>query len=54
MCVDPEIPGAFAKGLKQILMQPENFHQELMKAKQKLNWEQEQKNLIELYKRIIS
>ncbi len=54
VCVDPEIPGAFVKGLKQILTQPENFHPELLIAKQKLNWEQEQKNLLELYKRIIS
>ncbi len=54
VCVDPEIPGAFAKGLKQILMQSDNFRTELMKAKQKFNWEQEQKNLLELYKRIIN
>ena len=54
VCVDPEIPGAFAKGLKQILSPSENFHPELMIAKQKLNWELEQKNLLDLYKQIIS
>ena len=54
VCVDPEIPGAFAKGLKQILAQPENFHLELVSAKQKLNWEQEQKNLLKLYNLIIT
>ncbi len=54
VCVNPEIPGAFAKGLKQILAQPENFHLELVSAKQKLNWEQEQKNLLKLYNLIIT
>lgn len=54
VCVNPEIPGAFAKGLKQILSKSENFHPELMIAKQKLNWKQEQKNLLDLYKRIIN
>ncbi len=54
VCVDPEIPGAFTKGLKQILAQPENFHSELVSAKQKLNWKQEQKNLLDLYNLIIT
>ena len=53
-CVDPDIPGAFAKGLKQVLLHPDNFHPELVKAKQKLNWEQEQKNLLKLYNLIIT
>lgn len=53
VCVDPDISGSFAKGLQQILLHPENFLPELINAKQKLNWEQEQKKLLELYKQII-
>ena len=54
VCVDPDISGSFAKGLQQILLHPENFLPELINAKQKLNWELEQKNLLDLYKQIIS
>ncbi len=53
ICVDPDIPGSYANGLKLILSQQENYLDFLQKAKKVLCWENEQIKLLELYQQIL-
>ena len=54
VCINPEVPGAFAHGLKEIFRREDDFKPALKTAKHLLCWEEEQKNLLQLYTEIIS
>lgn len=52
ICTDPDEPGAFLNGLRELTARQQEFRAGLQKAQKELNWEKEQKKLLELYRSI--
>lgn len=52
VCINPEQEGAYLRGLKQIMESYPTYADNLKKAKQVLNWEDEERKLLELYQTI--
>ncbi len=51
VCVDPDEQGAYLKGFNSILAKYDFYKNATMSAKSKLNWEQEEKVLVQFYQR---
>ena len=52
ICIDPEEQGAYLDGLRQIMRNYPSYADNLKKAKEVLNWEDEEQKLIALYQAI--
>ncbi|HAP00606.1 MAG TPA: hypothetical protein DCQ93_01660 [Bacteroidetes bacterium] len=52
VCVDADKPGAYYDGFLELEKRKEEFKNNVREAKKILNWEQEQKKLIELYNQL--
>ncbi len=53
VCVNPDVPGAYYKGWKEVIDKQEIFKANLQKAKQELNWTNESKLLIDFYDQLL-
>lgn len=54
VCVNPDEPDAYWRGLEFILNNREHFDCNAMKARQELNWEHESAKLLDLYRSLTS
>jgi glycosyltransferase involved in cell wall biosynthesis len=52
ICVNPDTPGAYLAGLKEILANYTHFKKNAIAAKKEINWNAERRKLIELYAQI--
>ena len=52
VCINPDEAGDYLKGLKQIMGSYETYEDNLKKAKKVLNWEGEERKLLDLYQAI--
>lgn len=53
VCVNPENENAYINGLREILQNVDTLKQNLVKAKEELNWDVESQKLIELYNELL-
>ncbi|MEO8358615.1 MAG: glycosyltransferase family 4 protein [Vicinamibacteria bacterium] len=52
VCVDPDTPGAYRDGLETILGNPTAYQVAIEKARTDLNWDNESRKLLDLYKEL--
>lgn len=53
MCVNPDNDDAYINGLREILSNVDTLKQNLVKAKEELNWDVESQKLVELYDELL-